>query len=73
LSRAAARLDVELQTDDVPADGSTTFSSTQRPVELFHCRVIAAPTTMRVRLLAADNAGERVVGEYRFSHSPYAV
>jgi len=30
-------------------------------------------TTMRVRLLAVDEAGERVIGEYTFNHTPHAA
>ncbi len=28
-------------------------------------------TTLRVRLLAVDESGERILGEYRFDHTPY--
>jgi hypothetical protein len=27
-------------------------------------------TTLRVRLLAVENNGERTLGEYRFNHTP---
>lgn len=34
-------------------------------------RAIKAPTTHRVRLLAVDDGNERVIGEYRFNHTPF--
>jgi hypothetical protein len=30
-------------------------------------------TTMRMRLLAVDEAGERVIGEYTFNHTPHGA
>jgi anti-sigma factor RsiW len=33
-------------------------------------RAITAPTIHRMRLLAVEDGGERLIGEYRFNHTP---
>jgi hypothetical protein len=55
---------------DVPFDaaaGEVVFASRMQ-------RIRALPaTTVRMRLLAVESAGERLVGEYTFHHSPWSA
>jgi hypothetical protein len=51
----------------IPESGGVLFSTCIAAVR-------ALPkTTLRVRLLAVDNGGERTLGEYRFNHTPYGA
>lgn len=73
------RLDVEIQTGDAPTERrkDILFDATAGEVvsvpPAVMIRAIAAPTTMRMRLLAVDDAGERVIGEYHFNHAPHVA
>jgi hypothetical protein len=58
----------QLRLDDIPftaANGSIVFSPS-----IDSLRALPA-TTLRVRLLAVDNYGDRTLGEYRFNHTPH--
>lgn len=60
----------DMRQEDVPfvaASGAVVFSTRMDTLR-------ALPkTTLRVRLLAVDNEGERTLGEYRFNHTPHST
>jgi hypothetical protein len=58
----------EMRLEDIPfvaESGGVVFSTSIDSV-----RSLPA-TTLRLRLLAVDNHGERILGEYTFNHTPY--
>jgi Putative zinc-finger len=58
-----------MRREDVPfvaESGAVVFST-----RIDTLRALPA-TTLRVRLLAVDNSGERTLGDYTFNHSPYS-
>ena len=59
----------EMRQEDIPfiaESGGVVFSP-----RIDMLRALPA-STMRVRLLAVDDNGERTLGEYTFNHTPYA-
>ena len=60
----------EIRHEDIPfiaESGSVVFST-----RIAALRALPV-TTMRIRLLAVDNNGERTIGEYTFNHTPGAL
>ncbi|MGA7801222.1 MAG: hypothetical protein WCC36_10465 [Gammaproteobacteria bacterium] len=60
----------EMRQEDVPfiaESGGVVFSA-----RIDALRALPV-TTMRLRLLAVDNNGERTLGEYTFNHTPYTA
>jgi hypothetical protein len=58
----------EIRQNDIPFVGRSGRVVFSPPVEAL--RALPA-TTVRVRLLAVDNDGERLLGEYAFNHTPH--
>lgn len=59
--------DTQLRQEDIPfvaESGAVLFSS-----RIDSLRALPA-TTVRVRLLACEDSGERTLGDYRFNHTP---
>lgn len=75
--QGVARLDAELLSEGQPTErhNDILFDAEMDEVLIMptagRVRAIQNPTVERVRLLAVDQQGERLIGEYQFKHTPY--
>lgn len=71
-----ARLDVELHVEGEPHERRNDIPFDPRSGEVLllpsaaRLRAIKVPTVHRLRLLAVEAGGERLIGEYQFNHTP---